>query len=59
MSHFRKDIFHRRTYNKLMYKKIGPCKILRKIYDNVYKLDLLEAFDISPIFNVSKLYDFQ
>jgi hypothetical protein len=58
MAHLRKDIFPIGMYNKLKYKKIGPCKILRKIFDNAYKLDLLEAFDISPIFNVSELYEF-
>jgi hypothetical protein len=31
---------------------------LRKISDNAYKLDLSEAFDISPIFNVPDLYEF-
>jgi len=31
---------------------------LRKISDKTYKLDFLEAFDISPIFNFSYLYEF-
>jgi hypothetical protein len=52
MAHLRKEIFPRGTYSKLNYKKIGPCRILRKISDNAYKLELLEDFDISPIFNV-------
>jgi hypothetical protein len=37
MEHLRKDRFP-----KLKYKKIGSCKILRKIYDNAYKMDLLK-----------------
>jgi hypothetical protein len=58
MAHLRKEIFPRGTYSKLNYKKIGPCRILRKIFDNAYKLELPEDFDISPIFNVVDLYEF-
>jgi hypothetical protein len=57
MTHLRKDILPRVTYNKLKYKKIGPCNILRKISNNPYKLDLAKEFEISPIFNVSNLYE--
>jgi hypothetical protein len=31
---------------------------LRKIFYNGYKLELLEDFDISPIFSVAELYEF-
>jgi hypothetical protein len=31
---------------------------LRKNFDNAYKLELPEYFDISPIFNVDDLYEF-
>jgi hypothetical protein len=58
MTHLRKEIFPRGTYHKLNYKKIGPCQILRNIYDNSCKLELLEDFDIYPIFNVTDLYEF-
>ena len=58
MAHLRKEIFSRGAYSKLNYKKIGSCIILRKIFDNAYKSELPEDFDISPIFNVVDLYEF-
>ena len=43
------------TYHKLQNKKIGPCKIIRKISANAYVLDLPTGFHISPTFNVADL----
>ena len=42
----------------MKYKKIGPCKILKKNNGNAYKVDLLVDLDISPMFNVFYLYIF-
>jgi hypothetical protein len=33
----------------------GPFKILEKINDNAYKLDLPPEFEVSPTFNISDL----
>jgi hypothetical protein len=45
-------------YNKLKYKKIGPCRILKKISDNAYRVELPKKFDMSPTLNVVELYEF-
>jgi hypothetical protein len=38
-----------------MFRAGGPFKILEKINDNAYKLELPPGFQVSPTFNISDL----
>jgi hypothetical protein len=41
--------------SKLIFRADGPFKILEKINDNAYKLELPLEFGVSPTFNISDL----
>ena len=43
----------------MKFKKIGPCKILRKFSANSYEIELPPDVGISPIFNVADLYKYE
>jgi hypothetical protein len=51
--HLRKDRFPDLRKSKLMPRADGPFKIIEKINDNVYKLELPPEFRVSPTFNIS------
>jgi hypothetical protein len=53
--HLRNDRFPDLRKSKLMPRAPGPYKILEKINDNAYKLELPLEFGISPTFNISDL----
>jgi hypothetical protein len=53
--HLRKERFSELKKSKLMSCVAGPFKILAKINDNAYKLELPSEFGVSPSFNISDL----
>jgi hypothetical protein len=53
--HLRKERFPELRKSKLMARATGPFKIIAKIYDNAYKLELPPEFGVSPSFNISDL----
>ncbi|XP_026398630.1 FACT complex subunit SPT16-like [Papaver somniferum] len=58
MIHLGKESFPTGTYNKTKMKKYGPFKILKKISDNAYVVDLPANWNISNIFNVQEIFTF-
>ncbi|XP_026399393.1 uncharacterized protein LOC113295256 [Papaver somniferum] len=56
MIHLRKEHFPVGTYNKTKMKKY--FKILKKISDNVYVVDLPSSWNISNKFNVQEVFTF-
>ena len=59
LAHLRREIFPKREYSKLKFKKIGPCRILRKFSTNAYEIELSLDIGISSIFNVVDLYKYE
>jgi hypothetical protein len=53
--HLRKEWFLDLRKSKLMPRADGPFKVLKKINENAYKLDLPTDFGVSPTFNIADL----
>jgi hypothetical protein len=53
--YLRKDRFPDLRKSKLMPRAAGPFKVLEKINDNAYKLELPPKIGVSPTFNISDL----
>ena len=56
--HLRKERFPDFRKSKLMPRADGPFKVLERINDNAYKLDLPTNFGISPTFNIADLHPY-
>jgi len=50
-----KERFSKQSKSKLMLREDGPFQILKRINDNVYKVDLLGEYDVSATFNIFDL----
>jgi hypothetical protein len=53
--HLRKDRYPELRKSKLMPRAAGPYKIIEKINDNAYKLELPPKFGVSSTFNIADL----
>jgi hypothetical protein len=53
--HLRKEHFPDLRKSKLMPRADGPFKVLKKINENAYNLDLPADFGVSPTFNIADL----
>jgi hypothetical protein len=53
--HLRKERFPELRKSKLMPRADGPFKVLQRVNENAYKLDLPADFGVSPTFNIVDL----
>ncbi|KAG7548172.1 Zinc finger CCHC-type [Arabidopsis suecica] len=56
--HLRKEKFPKERKSKLMPRMDGPFKIIKKINNNAYQLDLQGKYNVSNNFNVADLVPF-
>jgi hypothetical protein len=56
--HLRKEWFPKQHKSKLQPHADGPFKVLRRVNDNAYEIDLLSKYGVSTTFNVADLSPF-
>ena len=56
MVHLRLERFHPDTYQKLQAKKMGLFRLLKRLGENAYLLELTSDLHFSPISNVEDLF---
>ncbi|CAL9234298.1 unnamed protein product, partial [Arabidopsis halleri] len=56
--HLRKERFPKERKSKLMPRVDGPFKVLKRINNNAYSLDLQGKYNVSNSFNVADLIPF-
>ena len=56
--HLRKDRFLKKRKSKLSTRGDGPFKVLKRVNDNAYRLELPEEHDVHATFNVADLISF-
>ena len=56
--HMRKERFPAQRRSKLIPRGDGPFRVVTRINDNTYKLDLPDEYNVSASFNVSDLSPF-
>ncbi|GJS40210.1 RNA-directed DNA polymerase [Tanacetum coccineum] len=57
--HLRKDHFPAGRFGKLKPRGDGPFRVLKKINDNAYKIELLGHYNVSATFNVADLSPYE
>ena len=57
--HLRKERFPGRRWGKLQPLADGPFRIVKRINDNAYKVDLRGKYNVSATFNVADLSIYQ